>query len=102
MSRFLPGCTQGDIHAAVVRQDEGFEFFQSLLSLFIIQLRILLYHLLDLIGLQVLIVAYALGLKVIGRHSVADQEVLRSLGAPIREIFVVTVRPTLIGVTNKC
>ena len=56
-SRFLPGRTQGDIHPAVVGQDEGLEFFQSLLPLFFIQLRILLYQLLDLIGRQVLIVA---------------------------------------------
>ena len=27
MSRFLPGCTQGNIHPTVVGQDEGVEFF---------------------------------------------------------------------------
>jgi len=77
------------------------EFLQSLLPLFFIQLRILLDRLFDLIGCLVLIIAETLGLKVIGRYTLVDQEVLGNLSTPFREILVVAVRPALIGVTNE-
>jgi hypothetical protein len=57
MSRFLSGCTQRDVHATVVGQDEGAQFLESLLPFFIIQLRILFDRLFDLLGRQILIIA---------------------------------------------
>src|SRR3954471_17686508 len=53
MSRFLSGCAEGHIYAAVVGQDEGVESFQSLLTIFLAQVGILLYHLFHLIAREV-------------------------------------------------
>ena len=77
------------------------QFLQSLLPLFLIQFGILLDRLLDLIGRQVLIVAEALGFKVIGRNALGDQEVFGNLSTPFRKSLVVPVLPTLVSVTNE-
>src|SRR5215831_7810810 len=101
LHRLLTGVGQGDVDATVLRQVDGVQVAQDLLSLFIRQLRILLDEILYLVLRERLRIAESNRVDRRLRNTLSDQEVLDASDAAFGECLVVLGPSAWIRVTGE-